>query len=250
MKKIILGSVAALIVFVILLVVMTPARVVTSWITDAVPGVQMGQVTGTIWNPAIEQVQYRNLTLRNIELETSLAPLMWGNLTTGITINDPNVKLTSQASLSSGRYELTDANIDIDTAYVIELIRTPLEGLSGQVTGIVSNAVFNDNKITQLNGEGTWSNAVIQYPNNNLELGDLRFKLSQMSNQGNGARVDIIDNDGVLDLKGFIEVGLDKQFNMRVHATNELPENLKQWLTRWGRQQDDRIYLEWQGRLP
>ncbi|AKE51263.1 type II secretion system protein N [Kangiella geojedonensis] len=250
MKKIIVGAVIALILFIAILLMLAPARVATPWITDAVPELYLTNVSGSIWSSHIEQAKYRNLTINNIELQPSAIALLWGALETSINIQDPKISLEAEAVLSRNNYSVKNANFDVDTAYVASLIKVPIDGLSGRVNGQVSILDYSKKSLKQLSGEGQWNNAVILYPNNNLDIGNVSFKLSKSGQLDNAARIDIMDNQGVLDLKGFIEVGLNKQFRMNIHATNQLPAHLKNWLTRWGRQDGNRIYLEWQGRLP
>ena len=250
MKKTILGAVAALILFLVLLLALAPAKVITPWVSDAVPGLHLHNVEGSIWSAKIDRGQFRNFTLDNIELDVNPLSLVVGKLNAGVVVNDPNINIEADTVLSAQHYQLENVRFDIDTSYVISKIRTPLQGLSGRIEGALSELDFENNHLKTLEGQGEWRNAVIQYPNNNLELGDINFKLSKMSNQGNGAKVDIMSNQGVLDLKGYIEIGLDKQFIMNIHTTTELPANIKNWLTQWGRKQSDRIYLEWRGRLP
>lgn len=250
MKKIIVGAVIALILFITILLTLAPARVATPWITDAVPELHLSNVSGSIWSTHIEQAKYRNLTLNDIELDPSPMALLWGTLEANVSVNDPNIKLEADTVLSANNYSVKDAMFDLDTAYVTSLIKMPIDGLSGRVKGQISVLEYSQKSLQQLSGEGQWDNAVILYPNNNLEIGNVSFRLSKSGQLDNAARVDITDNQGVLDLKGFIEIGLNKQFTMNIHATNELPANIKNWLTHWGRQDGDRIYLEWQGRLP
>lgn len=250
MKKIILGAFLALMLFIAILVMLAPAKVITPWITDAVPGLHLSNVNGSIWSANIAQAKYRNVVLENIKLEVNPLSLIAGKLNADVVIDDPNINIQADAILSSEDYKVENGQFDIDSSYVISLFRTPLQDLSGRVIGTVTDFRFNNNQLAALEGEGEWKSAIIHYPNNNLELGDIAFRLSEMSEQRNGARVEIINNKGVLDLQGYIEIGLDKQFNMNVHATDQLPANIKSWLTTWGRQRGDRIYLEWRGRLP
>jgi len=112
----------------------------------------------------------------------------------------------------------------------------------------VSEFNFKQNKLLALNGQGQWANAVIEYPNNDVELGNIEFRVIRIDD--NKAKLEIVNNDGVLDLKGFIDISLDKRFNMKLHSTASLPDNLKNWLSSWGREENGRIYLEWQGQLP
>lgn len=251
MKKFILGAFIALIVFLTFAIILTPAKVVFSTVTNSIPGLSLNQVTGTLWSSEVAAVQYREHQLQNIRLTTNPFWLMFGTLDSHISINDTKLKLESELELSRSKYQVTDGSLEFDTSYIKELVKMPLEGLRGIVNVSLDEVSITQDKVIQeLSGAGVWERAVIEYTNSNLELGRIEFTLSKVKGSNNAARIDITKNDGVLDVRGYIEVALDKQFNFSFNTTSNLPDNLKNWLTTWGELKGNRIYIEWQGRLP
>lgn len=246
----IVGIILALVFFVSALIMLTPARVVVSWITDDVPQLKLSQVEGTVWNTQVNTVQYQQFSLNNVEMSNSFWSLLLGELNSDISVDDEKLRLNGNIVASTGEYQLTNTNFAIDTQAVTAVLRLPIDGLSGQVDGFIEKFTLSDRVIKDLQGNGEWHNAVIKYPGNNLELGNIRFTLSKSESIGEGAHIDIVDNRGVLDLQGYIEISLDKKFVINLNTTAELPSNLKSWVTRWGKVKNDRIYLEWRGRLP
>ncbi|AOE49028.1 type II secretion system protein N [Kangiella sediminilitoris] len=250
MKKIIMGAVLALILFVAMLVILAPANTISSLLAEKVPGLTLKQVNGTLWSTKVGRINYKQYELRDLQLETSLLGLLLGKLQSSVKVNDPKLKLNSEMDLREGRYRLKHTDFTIDTAYVTSVVQLPIEGLIGPVNGNITELEMTQQELLELNGGGTWSNAVIQYPGSNLELGTIHFTLSKLADSDNTIRVEITDNQGVLDLKGYIDASLDKRFNMNLSTTTDVPQNLKSWLSRWGRTENNRIYLQWQGRIP
>jgi len=64
------------------------------------------------------------------------------------------------------------------------------------------------------------------------------------------ALLTITDNPGMLDLKGTLEVGFDKQYQLNLNTQTDLHANIKQWLTQLGRVENNRVIIKWNGRLP
>lgn len=250
MKKIIIGAILALILFLLILVYIAPARTITGMVTDRVPGLQLTSVEGSLWSTHIGHLNFKQFSLHDIQLDTRVLSLLWGTLNSSIRVNDPNIQLTSDVALEEGHYKLSDTQYQLDTAYIASIARLPVESLSGVVDGSIKQIEMSGKTLLSLEGEGQWKNAVIQYTNSELALGTIRFQLSKVKERDNTARISIVENQGVLDLKGTIEVSLDKRFNMKLHTTTDLPQHLKSWVSRWGRTEGGRIYLEWQGRLP
>ena len=249
MKKTLIVIGLALLIFVFFLLAIAPAKVATRMITDMVPGLVLNNVEGSLWSIEAKSVQYKQFKLNNINLSSNPFALLVGQLSSELTVNDPALTVDSNVKLSQSEYQLTDTHYELDAAFITDNVRVPIEGLKGRINGTIQKAHLTQKELLALQGSGQWRGAVIEYPNNNLELGDIRYALSKVAEQ-NKARVDIVENQGPLDLKGFIELSMDKSFRMDVHTTTDLPANLKNWLSVWGRQQNNRIHIQWQGRLP
>lgn len=250
MKKVILGAILALIVFMVLLLALAPAKVATPLISDIVPGVSFSGVKGSVWSFQAETIHYQKYAINDVTLNTNPLALLMGSLQSDLKVDDENAKLSADLSLGQDNFEFSKVAYDIDVSYIVDNLNTAIEGAKGQLSGTIDTAHIKNNKLLALQGVGQWNNALIEYPNNNLDLGNIKFELTKATQSDNTLRLQIIENQGVLDLRGYIELSLDKSFTMKLHSSSSLPPNLKSWLTRWGRTQGDRIYLEWRGKLP
>ncbi|GAA0205847.1 hypothetical protein GCM10009123_11620 [Kangiella japonica] len=250
MKKMILGALLVLVFFVVLLMALAPARVATPYISDIVPGVSFIGVEGTIWSFEAASVGYRQYHLSQVKLDTNPLALLLGSLNSDLRVDDNQVKISAELNLSNKDFKFDNIAFDIDASYIPENFNIAIDGAKGQISGTVGVVHFANSELVALDGNGHWRNAIIEYPNNNLELGNIEFNLSKVAESTDTLKLTVVENQGVLDLKGFIELSIDKSFTMKLHTSSTLPPNLKDWLTRWGRTQGDRIYLEWGGKLP
>ena len=127
-------------------------------------------------------------------------------------------------------------------------MKLPITELSGRFIGEVSQLELTPGELHSVTATGYWQNAVVGYPNSVLELGDIHFTIERT--ETGRALLTITENPGMLDLKGKLEVGFDKQYQLNVSTQSDVPPNIKQWLTQLGKTENDRILIQWNGRLP
>jgi len=250
MKRIILWSCVSFVLLIAILLSLAPAKTILPWFTDSIPELHLTNVEGSVWSTSIDTVSFKNATLNNIKLSTNPLGLLLGNLNSTLGINDQNIQLDTELSLSNNDYQINNADFEINTAYIPSVIRLPIEGLEGMVSGTVETLQMTNKSFVTVDGAGQWKDAVIAYPNNDLNLGDVSFQLEKAEVDDKTIRLVVVENEGVLDLKGDIELSLNKHVSMSLNTTTDLPQNLKSWVTRWGRQDGNRIHLEWRGQLP
>lgn len=250
MKKIFLWSFAGLVLLIVILLSLAPARTILPWFTDSMPKLRLVNIQGSIWSTSIDTVGYKNLSLNNIKLSTNPLGFIAGSLNSSLDIDDQNIKLVTDLAVANNDYQLDNATFEINTTYIPAVVRLPIEGLEGMVSGTVETLQMTNKSFVAVDGAGQWKDAVIAYPNNDFKLGDVTFQLEKSSIDDKTIRLIVVQNKGVLDLKGYIDLSLDKRVSMNLNTTSDLPQNLKSWVSRWGRQDGNRIHLEWRGQLP
>ncbi|ACV27715.1 type II secretion system protein N [Kangiella koreensis] len=248
MKKWVLGSIIGVTVLLIFLVVMAPARIVLPWATNDLKQLTLNQPSGTIWEASLESITYQGRSIEDISIKTSFFNLLIGNLSSHITVNDNGVSLEGDVILNSQNMVVNSARYQIEASSILDWVQLPITELSGRFIGDINGIELATKELKTLDANGYWQNAVVGYPNSVLELGDIHFTVERTDN--GRALLTITDNPGILDLKGTLEVGFDKQYQLDVSTQTDVPSNIKQWLTQLGRTEDNRILIKWNGRLP
>ncbi|MBD3654634.1 type II secretion system protein N [Kangiella sp.] len=248
MKKLVISSTAVIVVLLIFIVSMAPARVVLPWFTQSLPQVSFSQPAGTIWNTSLDSVAYRDQTIHNISMQTSFWSLLSGSLSSDIQINDQHLFVDGSFKLNRQSVSVLNTDYELDATSVLQWVKLPITELSGHFSGKVQELELASDEVVKLAAEGLWQNAVVGYPNSVLELGDIHFTIERTEN--GRALLTITDNPGMLDLKGTLEVGFDKQYQLNVSTQTDVPSQIKQWLTQLGRTENNRVVIKWNGRLP
>lgn len=248
MKKWVLGSIIGVAVLLVLLIAMAPARIVLPWATNDLKQVTLNQPSGTLWDASLESIIFQGRSIEDISIKTSFFNLLVGNLSSHIRVNDNNLSLDGNITLNSQNLAVHNARYQIDASSILDWIQLPITELSGRFIGEIEIVELAPNELKALEVNGYWQNAVVGYPNSVLELGDIHFTIERTDN--GRALLTITENPGMLDLKGTLEVGFDKQYQLDVSTQTDVPSNIKQWLTQLGRTENNRILIKWNGRLP
>lgn len=248
MKKWVLGSIIGVTVLLIFLVAMAPARIILPWAINDLQQVTLNQPSGTLWDASLKSITYQGRSIEDVSIKTSFFNLLVGNLSSHIRVNDNGLSLDGNIILNSQNMAVHNARYQLDASSVLDWIQLPITELSGRFIGEIDTVELASNELKALEASGYWQNAVIGYPNSVLELGDIHFTIERTDN--GRALLTITENPGMLDLKGTLEVGFDKQYQLDVSTQTDVPSNIKQWLTQLGRTENNRILIKWNGRLP
>ncbi|MEX1031860.1 MAG: type II secretion system protein N [Cellvibrionaceae bacterium] len=194
-----------LIVWLALVVRATPAQW-GIWAADL--PVQMDGVTGTIWNGQVANVvvPYPGGSYSLGTLNWELNP--WSVLTFSpcaafkTELADQTTSGTVCAGLG-GSLVVEDAQVNLPAA--VAEIWAPIR-VRGQVDAQIESLTFADNKIRELRGKGSWSNA--HYHNSQIwiKLGTIAFDLGEDGQGGMNAKV--------FDIEGPLQLDLDSQFTL------------------------------------
>ncbi|MCW9029751.1 MAG: type II secretion system protein N [Kangiella sp.] len=248
MKKVILGTTLGLLLLIVFLVILAPARVVLPWVTQNLSQVAINGPSGTLWNTELQSITVQGQAIEDISIETSFWHLLFGNVSSDIRINDQNVRLEGSVALNSEQVSIENTSYQLEASMLLDWIKMPITELSGRFIGQINTVTLAANELHALDVNGRWQSAVVGYPNSVLELGDIYYTIERTDD--GRALLTITDNPGMLDLKGTLEVGFDKQYQLNVSTKTDIPSNIKEWLTQLGRTENNRIFIKWNGRLP
>lgn len=248
MKKLILSFIVGFLLLLGFVLVMAPARIVIPWFTQGLSQLSLNQPSGSIWNASLGSITFRDISVSNISAQTSFWSLLFGSVHSDVQVNDQQLYLAGSIKLNRQQVSLESTDYELEAGAILDWVKLPITELSGRFTGEIQSLELAANEIKALDADGVWQNAVVGYPNSVLELGNIHFTVER-TNEGR-ALLTITENPGMLDLKGTLEVGFDKQYQLNLSTQTDTPAHINQWLTQLGRVENNRVIIKWNGRLP
>lgn len=252
MKKILLGVLLSIVILLIFIITMTPASVIISMIQERLPdkfkAVQLYGVEGSIWSPSISSLEYRKTRIQNIQASINPFNLFLGDLKSTVSVKDPAIKLLTQISANEKNLQLTGVTYHVSAEFFDPFMEFPVKSLAGDISGDFENLVFKSNgEWQQVNGNGNWLNAAIAYLDQNLLLGHFEYQVK--TSETNELVIEILKNEGPLDLKGNLTLTPSRQYRLDVTTAKSLPNKLNSWISKLARLENDRYRIQWKGTL-
>jgi general secretion pathway protein N len=174
-------SLAFIAIYLFSLVLTAPASMITRFIPDNA-GVQIGDVSGTLWNGKLSQVDYR----KQFQLQKVTWKMDWLALFT--------LKLQADVKFSNGRkvmsgagivaygfsgMTLSDVNVDMQASALLPYLTLPVPlDLSGKFTLVIENATQGAPYCEELDGYLVWHDGKLGTPMGNIDLATPSIDLS------------------------------------------------------------------------
>lgn len=174
-------SLAFIAIYLFSLVLTAPASMITRFIPDNA-GVQIGHISGTLWNGKLSQVDYRN----QFQLQKVTWKMNWLALFT--------LKLQADVKFSNGRkvmsgagivayslsgMTLSDVNVDMQASALLPYLTLPVPvDLSGKFTLVIENGSQGAPYCEEIDGYLVWHDGKIGTPMGNIDLATPSMDLS------------------------------------------------------------------------
>lgn len=207
-KKVILYSLAALLLFTGFVLVRVPASLALNYIGSKSGFLAPYQVSGTVWNGSATEMVVRyggsSLSLGLVEWQLSPWQLLLGKLSVHLDANKGSQKIAGDFSLALGnRLQVQDAEIHLDIPTLTSLMKVRLPGqLQGMAELSLERLSYEGGSVMDLAGtmvarDGVY---VIGQP---VVLGTYAAKLSLKDRLVNASLSDI---DGAVTISGDVTV--------------------------------------------
>ncbi|WP_251358894.1 type II secretion system protein N [Kangiella sp. TOML190] len=255
MKKIILGSLLGMVVLLVFIAVLAPAKTIVPMLTKQLPAsikpIHISGIEGSIWSPKFASLAVKGYQLERVSLALNPFSLLSGSLNTQLQVQDPSLQLTAQLNANQQSLLITDSDFSLDASRLDPLMRFPVKGLAGEIEGQIEVFQLAANQlIEQAQGKGVWRDAMLYYLEQSLQLGDIRFELSSDQDPQNPTLIlTIVDNQGMLDLKGDFKLSSQGAYKLDLSMSEELPEQIKSGVQNFAKLVDGRYRIQWQGQL-
>ena len=227
-RKLIL--VAAIVVFVVGVVALFPARVAYKWFVPDV--VQMSGIEGTAWSGRAAEISAGGVYLRDLDWQVSPVRLLTGALAIRVEATPPTGFIEAHVAFGfGGTVRISDLNGSIP----LQLFANPLQqlglaGLSGSSSAQFELIVIRDGLPTE--AEGTFAVASLVAPTIDRDLTVLGSYRAEFMTTDSGIVASVEDAGAVFDLAGSLTISADRTFLFlgQIAATSQTPEKLRQRL--------------------
>lgn len=255
MKKIILGGLLGVLVFLVFIALLAPAKTIVPMITKQLPAsikpINIVGVEGSIWRPQFAKLAIKDYQFEQVSLTLNPLALFTGSLSSDLAIADPSLQLTAQLKASQQTLQISNADFSLDAARLDPLMRFPVKGLTGQIEAQLEAFQLSHNQwIEKAAGKGVWRDAYLYYLEQTLPLGDIQFELATEEKPQNPTLiVTIVENSGALDLKGDFKLSKDRRYQLDLTLREDIPAQIKSGIQNFAKLEDGRYRIQWQGQI-
>ncbi|UGB38956.1 type II secretion system protein N [Frateuria soli] len=231
-------TVAILLLLVVMLVLLLPARWVAPFVQSRLHGLGLEGVHGLVWNGGARELRgLDGHPLGHLQWRLSRA-LLWGRLDLQLRLDGPG--LTASGHLrrdGDGRAIWTDVALRADPAVWAPRFDSPLGTPRGTLTMELRRAVLQANWPVELEGQVHWHGASVLTRRQTVSLGDFRMDIDGTNGVLTGRLHD--QNNGPLRAEGHWQASpLGWRLDLLLQPRTADPA-LRHWLARLGRPDAD-----------
>jgi hypothetical protein len=204
------------------LIIMFPARVAIGWFAPA--EVAISGIQGSVWHGRANEAAFNGIYVRDVEWGLNTLRLFTGQLSYSIEATPETGFLESDLSVGfSGILTLSELTAAMPLGLFAEV--SGVRGLQGNVSLKFKRVEITDGLVTAANGTVQISNLKIPVVGRD-SLGGYK---AEFFTQNNGIAASIEDTDGVLDLAGSLEIRADRSFEFaaQVIAKPATPQSIR-----------------------
>jgi len=247
LKKWGLRSIIGLLLLMLVVILTAPASLMKSQLTSQLPGTQFSAVSGKFLSGNFQQIRYQGVELKNLSWDVSLLSLFLADLKTNLTIDDTlfTGSLSIQRSLS-GVISLTDIEAR-QSISELSHYSPPINALTptGEIIWQDVNLSVDAETFSDASGE-------IQLNNLSINLGGQQFSLGSVKALPSIEQDDLVltlSGDTVLEIQGTVRISRNRNYQLNISVTEQLPEQLYTALRYMARPDETgRLALNFSGR--
>ena len=174
-------SVAFFAIYLLSLVFTAPASLISRFIPEN-SGVQIGNISGTLWSGKLSQLDYRNqFQLQRLTWEFDWLALFTLKLKADVKFNNGRNVMTGAGAVAYGfsGLVLSDINVDMKASALLAHLTLPVPvNASGKFTLVIENGTQGVPYCNELDGYLVWHEATVATPMGNIDLATPSMDLS------------------------------------------------------------------------
>lgn len=231
MKKPILYTASAVLLFFVFLVLKIPANQVVPRISLP-PDIAIRGVNGTLWDGHAEQVVVKGLAINNVKWQLDILPLLLGkaavDLDAGSARNPEQISIEGQFVISRATIQASNATLFAPTPLLMAQVELPIPvDASGRARVNINELHFaHATGCKKLAGNGSWLNAAVAGLNGPVQLGS--FEATLACDNGPINITTAADNSLNLDATAVIQHNGRFSVQGRFKVSPDLPKEVHQ----------------------
>lgn len=160
-------------IYMVSLVLTAPASLITRLIPDNT-GLQIGSISGTLWNGKLSHLDYRNqFQLQRLTWKFDWLALLTLKAKADVKFSNSRNVMTGAGSIAYGLsgISVSDTNIDFDATALLPYLQLPIAVTpSGKFSLIIENATQGSPYCAELNGYIVWHEAKVDTVMGNIDF--------------------------------------------------------------------------------
>ena len=159
---------------------------------------QLHEISGSIWSGHAEQIQLPQITLERLDWQLSPFALLFGEAAIKWTLNDPDITLLGELTLSSDIISLADIHGNIDVLAIMQRLPQPALLLGGIIELNIDEIKLGPQSIIAAAGTLDWQQAGLLAPES-IAFGSFNANLASQTER---LILQFSDTDGAVSLSG------------------------------------------------
>lgn len=250
MKSIWRYSLFGLLAYLLFVAMILPADRVYALLQERnVVTLKLHQITGTVWQGSIAQVQIGHVNVKNLDWSLHPWSLLFGRLEISLRLND----LTGPVAVVVGRnfdgsYYIRHDDDALDVSALEQLMNPQPYGLTGNIMLDLDDIRIEEGQLVSISGDLQWQHAGLAAP---LKLDAGNFDLALMTTD-KIIKATLKDDGGPLQADGVFILSPDKSYRLTVslRSKDKSRNDIKQALRMLGTPSPDgKVSLVRNGRL-
>ncbi|MCF6281050.1 MAG: type II secretion system protein N [Candidatus Polarisedimenticolaceae bacterium] len=189
-----------------------PATQLYNVAKEQIPGLQLAQIKGSVWDGSAQQLTFKGLQIGPIYWQFKPLSLLFGQIEVALTISDAKLKATSRAgSTLSGEFYLSnlkgESSVEIITSLIPNLPVTP----AGSIIFDLEEVGFSDQHLSSATGNIDWQRASVTQPID-IQIGNLNLRLNS---DDDGIHGKISDQGATLGIDAQLELQASGQYQIK-----------------------------------
>lgn len=190
-------------------------------------GIQLHDISGTLWQGRIGQLNWQKRTLQNVHWEVLFSRLWLGMPTVRLSLQDPDMAIASATVGWRGKWQIDDLMLQAQVSVLQQQLPYPLPAeASGTLHLNIDQLSISEQQCLALKGQAEWRQAALQTPAGELLLNTPQAELGCRNND---LEITVRQDSAALRSQSQLQLSLQGQYQIQasLYPGSELPPGLR-----------------------